>query len=165
MKKLCCAVILGWLLLPAQQVSAQDKTKDDVKKLENDLAKLRVQVSDLQGRLQKAKEAEAKPGKEATTKHWKHPGFAWMHFAKMHAGHKGACAGKTGHHHGGWAHHGWHGTHWAHHGGWAGHHFAMHMGRHHGWHHHHHGSGTVEQRLNLIQHELEALRQQLQKSK
>ena len=162
MVRLCCAAVLGCLLLAAQPALAQEGSKDDLKKLEADVAQL----------LQKIKGMTAKQEVKTPAAHW--AGFGWLHFARMQdktascqktqAQSKGkAVSEEKGRqsHWTGWARHGWHGSHW------AGHHFwAMHWAGHHSRHESERsGTASVEQRLDHMMRELAALRHDLHKTK
>jgi hypothetical protein len=171
MVRLCCAAVLGCLVLVARPALAQEGSKDGLKKLEVDVAKLRVQLNDLESRLQKIKGTTAKQAVTTPAAH--SAGFGWI-FARMQD--KTASCQKTQaqakgkavseekglqSHWTGWARHGWHGSHW------AGHHFgAMHWAGHHGRHESERsGTASVEQRLDHIMRELAALRHDLHKTK
>jgi len=148
MLRLGYAAVLGLLLLAAPPASAQG-SKDDLKKLEANLAKLKEQVKDMEARLLGAKEAAAKS--VAGKRDGKHGMAHW-------AGHHGGWAG----HHGAWAGYGKHGMH-----GWAGHgKFASHWAGHSGWFTSQRGdNASVEHRLDRIMRELAYLRRDLHKQK
>jgi hypothetical protein len=143
-QRLLFAAAFGVLLATARPALAQGKPKDDVKKLEAELAKLRGHLEALQARLTKAKEARAK--KESGKK---------GPFAAKEAGRKGKHGAHKGRDHKGqhgfhkWAHRGW--------GAW--------------WRAGRFGrrpdaapkSSSVEQRLERLQRDLEALRRELKK--
>ena len=183
MVRLCCAAVLGCLVLVARPALAQEGAKDGLKKLEVDVAKLRVQLNDLESRLQKIKGTTAKQAvtTPAALRRALVPGCILpgcrtrRHRARRR---KAQAKGKAvseekgfQSHWTGWARHGWHGSHWAgHHFGamhWAGHHFgAMHWAGHHGRHESERsGTASVEQRLDHIMRELAALRHELHKTK